>query len=305
MLNSPNLRLGAWLLFMGLMLVGGYWRSYIADWQLGMIRAGVLALALVFVVCLLDELGRGRETARAPKSRGFSWARLIDSACHFVPLFIFASVGVTELTVSPLGAASNRAANSLERAPASAAILQTDDGTYRPVSLLDIYTASEHEKGARVEVSGRLYRTEGHEVNWLDPGVDQAGVEALLYRYLITCCVADALPLSIVLKGDNLVAPGSSAGDWVRIRGRLGALDPQGLVLALEVDSLESIERPAQPYLAQIDPEALAHEALAGEGSPPQAEGLSQEDQQLLEQTPDELGDDPLKDYNWPKSTDQ
>jgi putative membrane protein len=69
----------------------------------------------------------------------------------------------------------------------------------------------------------------------------------LVSRFLVMCCVADAMPISLVV-----YAPGAAVADdmWVRVRGHFAA-ETAGQIPAplLVADAVTPIEPPAQPYL--------------------------------------------------------
>ncbi len=72
-----------------------------------------------------------------------------------------------------------------------------------------------------------------------------------LARFTIACCVADALPVGIVVQlpesGDQY-----ATDSWVRVRGHFEEqLVDDNLTLVLVPDQIESVEQPAQPYLYQ------------------------------------------------------
>lgn len=299
--TSSRLRLMAWVLFFALMLLGGYHRYYIAAWQLPIIAGGAAILLLVFVIDLLTLLLQ-RRPAAPPREEGTRFTRLMETLAHCLPLFVFLSVGVSELTGSPLtGGDSARAARALARAEGTAAITGPLGGAagYQQISLLQLFTASEHSDNAAVEIEGRIYKTEGQEVGWLDPGLGGDKVEALLYRYMISCCVADAMPLSVVLTGADVA--GLKQQGWVRVRGRLSP-GPDGASLAIAVESIEPIKAPGHPYLTLYD-------TLLGEGGAMDLQSSHDDDPQgAAGEVPDLTLDpanpenDPLKDYAWPGS---
>jgi uncharacterized repeat protein (TIGR03943 family) len=68
--------------------------------------------------------------------------------------------------------------------------------------------------------------------------------EMLLTRYVITCCVADATSAQVRVVN---VPPGRfSAGDWVRVTGRVY---PLGTEILVDAASVASIPQPRRPYL--------------------------------------------------------
>lgn len=72
-----------------------------------------------------------------------------------------------------------------------------------------------------------------------------------LARFTIVCCVADALPVGVVVQ---LPETGEAypTDSWVRVRGHFEEqLVEDNLTLVLIADQIEHVERPAQPYLYQ------------------------------------------------------
>ncbi|WP_322508883.1 TIGR03943 family putative permease subunit [Anaerolinea sp.] len=91
--------------------------------------------------------------------------------------------------------------------------------------------------GQPVDVIGFVYR---------DPRLPEG--QFMVVRFTLTCCVADASALGLVVSWEN--ADSLAENRWVRVRGTLDAttLDgsPVPLVLAKQVDE---VPEPAQPYL--------------------------------------------------------
>ena len=67
-------------------------------------------------------------------------------------------------------------------------------------------------------------------------------------RFAVTCCVADALAVGMVVAWPG--AGDLPDNDWVRVRGRVQVthLDGQALPM-IEAESVESVPEPQQPYL--------------------------------------------------------
>ena len=109
--------------------------------------------------------------------------------------------------------------------------------TPRDVTLLDIKIAERDEMfalvshihpGTRIDLAGVVTR--------LAPG------RFALTRFFITCCIADAQPLSIIVRSPHAV----ELDRWVRA---VGSLTRDGPHLALVADRVSAIERPSDPYL--------------------------------------------------------
>ncbi|MDP9068652.1 MAG: TIGR03943 family protein [Actinomycetota bacterium] len=75
-----------------------------------------------------------------------------------------------------------------------------------------------------------------------DPGA--AADEFTLTRFLISCCVADALSVEVRVVG---APPGEFEKDqWVRVTGKIYPLGDEVIV---DARSVEAVERPEKPYL--------------------------------------------------------
>jgi uncharacterized repeat protein (TIGR03943 family) len=111
------------------------------------------------------------------------------------------------------------------------------------LSLLDVIGATRSDDGMRA-----LVKRAGTEVTFVgfvtrDHGF--AADEFILNRFVVSCCVADALGVQIRVVG----APPGRFGkdDWVRVTGRLFPLGPDVVVQASEV---VGVPEPKHPYLS-------------------------------------------------------
>jgi uncharacterized membrane protein YcgQ (UPF0703/DUF1980 family) len=116
-----------------------------------------------------------------------------------------------------------------------------------PLSLTDLYFPNNYPDVRRVEVIGRLMIPTQEEIDQVPPGVDRAELKLMLYRYVMTCCAADASPAFIVLLGRE--PDGLKVDDWVKITGTWIPAANFGDMVKLTVDSLTVIPQPAQPFL--------------------------------------------------------
>jgi uncharacterized repeat protein (TIGR03943 family) len=106
------------------------------------------------------------------------------------------------------------------------------------------------------DVAGALRTTEGKnalvaragdEVSFVGFVTRDDGTPAdefTLTRFLISCCVADALSVEVRIVG---AAPGQFKEDeWVRVTGELY---PLGEEVAVDASEVEKVPRPKKPYL--------------------------------------------------------
>lgn len=110
---------------------------------------------------------------------------------------------------------------------------------YTP-TILDIYNHPENFIGKRVVVTGMILRDEQLKS-------DFEGRDTVLYRFLVTCCAADALPLPIVL--DTVQAGPFTNDQWVKADGSFELRQING----------ESVPMILAPRISLIDTPDMAY----------------------------------------------
>jgi len=111
----------------------------------------------------------------------------------------------------------------------------------RELTILDIYLKPEFFKGQQVTVTGMILRDEQLKDHF-------GGRDTALFRFLINCCAADALPLAIVLDSDQ--ANAFEKNQWVQVEGLFDLLQSGGKPVPIILKPLiKPIEAPAVPYL--------------------------------------------------------
>ena len=70
----------------------------------------------------------------------------------------------------------------------------------------------------------------------------------MCYRYLMTCCAADAMPIFVFIEhSENMVIENDK---WIGVKGELSLKKNSGVEVPLiSLDSLEYVEEPSFPYL--------------------------------------------------------
>lgn len=116
-----------------------------------------------------------------------------------------------------------------------------------PLPLMELYYPKKHPGVTRVEIIGRLMIPTQEEIDKVPPEVDRADLKLLLYRYVMTCCAADAAPVFVVLRGRDV--GDLKVDDWVKITGTWIPAPGLGDMAKIDVDSLTIIEQPAEPFL--------------------------------------------------------
>jgi putative membrane protein len=81
---------------------------------------------------------------------------------------------------------------------------------------------------------------------YLDPRLPTNQI--MVGRFTITCCVADAVALGIVVETTQAAILESNT--WVRVKGKIQVIqDEEKLKPLLQAIEVETIPEPAQPYL--------------------------------------------------------
>ena len=108
-------------------------------------------------------------------------------------------------------------------------------------TILELFLNPNFYKGQRVIVTGMILRDEE-----LKPPF--GGRDTAVYRFLINCCAADALPLAIALDSDKMDA--FTNDQWVQVDGIFDVQQINGKPVPLVSKPLiKPVEAPAVPYL--------------------------------------------------------
>ena len=108
-------------------------------------------------------------------------------------------------------------------------------------TLLELYLDPMRYDGRPVFVTGMLMR---------DPRLKPyfEGRETAVYRFLITCCAADALPLAVAVDPER--AAGLAVDQWIAVKGTFRLRQTPGETVPLiENARIEATAAPPQPYL--------------------------------------------------------
>lgn len=108
-------------------------------------------------------------------------------------------------------------------------------------TLLEILFSPQLYDGRKVTVTGMTLRDDQLKPHF-------GGRDTVVYRFLINCCAADALPLAIGLDSDRKE---DFAGDqWVQVNGvfELRQIDGKTVPMVLN-PSIKTVEAPEVPYL--------------------------------------------------------
>lgn len=302
-----------WMAFLGVLLVGGGYASYIAAWQQWVLIAATALFGGLVLIDALVNRAHDHDHDHHDHDHGNATDQWVQTLVHLVPLFLLVTLGVTTLgsqqimdfaRPAPMSVLTSRhavtdaptttgtaqpSANPLLPAPAptasptvpvtpaptiapvveaptatalidgptppeplAAATTATDPAAPAkppavPLPLMELYYAKKHPGVTRVETIGRLMIPSEEEMAKVPPDIDRDDLKLLLYRYVMTCCAADAAPVFIVLRGQDLTD--LKVDEWVQVTGTWIPAPNLGDMAKLQVDSLTKIEQPAEPFL--------------------------------------------------------
>jgi putative membrane protein len=142
----------------------------------------------------------------------------------------------------PQGALGSYAASRRSSFVGAGFVTSAEDVATGELSLVDVAGAVRSEEGMTA-----LVRRAGTEVSFVGFVVRDAGMPAdefMLTRFMISCCVADALGVQVRVVG---APPGQfEEDDWVQVTG---AIYPLGREVAVDASDVVAVHRPKHPYL--------------------------------------------------------
>lgn len=136
---------------------------------------------------------------------------------------------------------SREAENNPDALSPSGKIESARQETPQERTILEIFLNPNSYKGQRVIVTGMILRDEQLKAHF-------GGMGTAVYRFLITCCAADALPLAIALDSDQ--ADALANDQWVQVDGIFDLQQINGKpVPMVSKAKIRPVEAPAVPYL--------------------------------------------------------
>lgn len=107
--------------------------------------------------------------------------------------------------------------------------------------ITDLYRRADRYDGRRVVFTGMIMRDAALKKHF-------GGRNTAVYRFLITCCAADALPLAVAVASEP--AKPFAKDQWVRVSGTFSLLRVDEASVPLVTDAaFEPIQAPTIPYL--------------------------------------------------------
>lgn len=186
------------------------------------------------VILTLATLGRLPAVWRSPRSSP-DRSDFIGAGALLLPVILIAATPPASLGSYAVGRRSNVVSSGFVTSAADVAegelTLIDISGALRDPKAMAALTA---RAGESVEFIGFITR---------DPGA--AADEFTLNRFLVSCCVADALNAQVQIVG---APPGVFEVDqWVEVKG---SLYPLGREVVVDASEVLAVERPKDPYLS-------------------------------------------------------
>jgi len=221
------LALGSWAAAFWFLLVTDRTSLYLSSRTAWVVPTGAILLTVGFIGRLLSV----RTEQPRPITARSAWG---------IGLIVLPVITVLALPPASLGAyaASRRSTFSSGGVVSSAGEIAAGD-----LSLKDVAGGLRSQEGVDA-----LVARAGEEVDFTgfvtkDPGAPAD--EFMLTRFLVSCCVADALSVNVRVVG---APPGQfKADEWVRVSGRFY---PLGRDVIVDSSDIVNVERPKRPYLS-------------------------------------------------------
>jgi len=219
--------LGSWAAVFWFLLVADRTSLYLSSRTAWVVPTGAILLTVGFLGRLLSI----RSEQPRPITARSAWG---------IGLIVLPVITVLALPPASLGsyAASRRSTFSSGGIVSSAGDIAEGD-----LSLIDVAGGLRSREGvdALVERAGEEVDFTGFVTK--DPGAPAD--EFMLTRFLVSCCVADALSVNVRVVG---APPGRfKADEWVRVSGRFY---PLGRDVIVDSSDIVNVERPKRPYLS-------------------------------------------------------
>lgn len=219
--------LGAWAALFWFLLVSGRDSFYLSTRTTWVVPVAAVLLSAA-------SLGR-LVTARSGRAEPLARRELGVLVAMVVPVLL-----VMALPPATLGSfsASRRAGFSGRGIEASASQIASED-----LTIVDVAAAQTTPEGERALAAraGETVSFVGFVTRYEDTPAD----EFLLTRYVVSCCVADAMVAQVRIVN---ATPGAFAdGDWVVVAG---TIYPLGREVIVDASTVSAVARPPRPYLS-------------------------------------------------------
>ena len=223
---ASSAAMAAWAALFWWLLLSGRSLLYLSDRTDWVVPMG----AIILTIAVAGRLWSARTPRPEPLRRSDAW-RL---GAIVLPVVLTAA-----LPPASLGSYATSRRSSFVSSGYSSTAEDIESGE---LSLVDVAGALRSHEAMQA-----LVQRAGSEVSFVGFVTRDSGMPAdefMLSRFLVSCCVADALSIQVRVVG---APPGELAEDeWVRVTG---ALYPLGREVIVDASEVTTVPRPKRPYL--------------------------------------------------------
>lgn len=218
--------MGAWAALFWWLLFSGRSFLYLSDRTDWVVPMG----AIILTVAVVGRLWSARGPHPEPMRRSDAWR---------LGAIVLPVVATVALPAASLGSYATGRRSSFVSSGYTSTAADIESGE---LSLVDVAGALRSREAMQA-----LVKRAGSEVSFVGFVTRDAGMPAdefMLSRFLVSCCVADALSIQVRIVG---APPGELAeDDWVQVTG---AMYPLGREVIVDASEVTAVDRPKRPYL--------------------------------------------------------
>ena len=240
-----------WIL--GLAVSGGY-RDYVAGWHIYLQVLGLVILGFTFIGEVirgsLAQAGQVHGPDCAHGEHAHSRLSLTLVLAHLVPMVLYLAVGPATLSLQPqAGGGLESVVGDSPPVPSQPPPQKLDQEGYLITDLakLNGQLLRRESLPPKVRVVGQIFTFPPDQLEKIPPEVRELGVRSYFFRFVMTCCAADARPVAAALLDESRVQGESET--WFELKGQPMIIEGQKDYLALRADKLKQVPKPADPYL--------------------------------------------------------
>lgn len=222
--------LGMWaVFFILLMTIGQKHLAYLLNPNLWWL---VICAALIFLVFIAVNCGRATSNRQ---ENSFFW-QFPSLIILLIPLFFFFQFKDARFDTDTFRKRSISTAEGFRQSERVVSEPKNQEDSSE-TSLTELNFNNDKYLGKEVEAVCQTFADDR-----LPEGI------VMCYRYLMTCCAADAMPIFVFIEhSENVVIENDK---WIRVKGVLSMKKNSGVEVPLiSLDSLEYVEEPSFPYL--------------------------------------------------------
>ena len=223
----PAITFIVWVATYGWLLKGDRYRAFLQPklWPLLILA---MVLLLIFVAAYIFQFQWKKKVAHIPDV--WLQAAILTVPAIFLWTVYGQSLGTHALTQKAFDADLIDSLDSLPQTTLED--VSGPDSPVMPASLLDLFKNSENFEGKFVTTEGMVFHKDPIDANTFK-----------IFRFVIVCCAADALPLSISVNSEK---PRNFKNEtWVRVEGKFKTNKINGrLVLSIDARTVQAVPTP-------------------------------------------------------------